>query len=49
MERVIAYVDGYNLYYSLRARGWKRFYWLNIKALAEQFDLDFGILAHLQN
>lgn len=29
MERVIAYVDGYNLYYGLRAKGWKRYYWLN--------------------
>ncbi len=33
MERVIAYVDGYNLYYGLREKGWKRFYWLNIQAL----------------
>lgn len=36
MERVIAYIDGYNLYYGLRAKGWKRFYWLNIQALAWQ-------------
>jgi len=37
MERVIAYVDGYNLYFGLRSKGWKRFYWLNIQALAMQF------------
>ncbi len=37
MERVIAYVDGYNLYYGLRSKGWKRFYWLNIQMLANQF------------
>ncbi|MCU0486574.1 MAG: NYN domain-containing protein [Anaerolineales bacterium] len=37
MERVIAYVDGYNLYYGLRSKGWKRFYWLNIQMLAQQF------------
>lgn len=37
MERVIAYIDGYNLYYGLRSKGWKRFYWLNIQTLAEQF------------
>jgi len=36
MERVIAYVDGYNLYYGLRSKGWKRFYWLNIQKLAQQ-------------
>ena len=37
MERVIAYVDGYNLYYGLRSKGWKRFYWLNIQSLVSQF------------
>ena len=37
MERVIAYVDGYNLYYGLRSKGWKRFYWLNSQAFANQF------------
>jgi len=37
MEKVIAYIDGYNLYYGLRAQGWKRFYWLNLQKLSEQF------------
>jgi len=37
MERVIAYIDGYNLYFGLREKGWKRFYWLNLQKLAEQF------------
>lgn len=32
-ERVIAYVDGYNLYHGLRDKGWQRFYWLDIHAL----------------
>lgn len=35
MQRVIAYIDGYNLYHGLRAKGWKRFYWLNVTKLAE--------------
>jgi uncharacterized LabA/DUF88 family protein len=35
MERVIAYVDGYNLYYGLREKKWKRFYWLNIQMMVE--------------
>lgn len=34
MERVIAYVDGFNLYYGLRSKGWKWFYWLNIQQMA---------------
>lgn len=37
MEKVIAYIDGYNLYYGLRHQGWKRFYWLNLQKLSEQF------------
>ena len=35
MERVIAYVDGYNLYYGLRQKGRKRLYWLNIQAMVK--------------
>lgn len=34
MERVIAYFDGFNLYYGLRSKGWRRYYWLNPQALA---------------
>ena len=33
-NRVIVYVDGFNLYFGLKAKGWKNFYWLNIQALA---------------
>ncbi|HUO57074.1 MAG TPA: NYN domain-containing protein [bacterium] len=33
MYRVIAYIDGYNLYYGLKSKGWKRFYWLNLVEL----------------
>jgi uncharacterized LabA/DUF88 family protein len=34
MERVVAYIDGFNLYYGLREKGWRRFYWLNVQAMA---------------
>jgi len=34
MERVITYVDGFNLYFGLKSHGWKRYYWLNIQKLA---------------
>jgi len=33
MTRVIAYVDGFNLYFGLKEAGFRRFYWLNIQAL----------------
>lgn len=35
MERVCAYIDGFNLYFGLKAKGWKRYYWLNIQLLAQ--------------
>ncbi len=35
-ERVIAYVDGFNLYFGLKKKGWRYYYWLNIKTLCEQ-------------
>lgn len=34
-QRVIAYVDGFNLYYGLKDKGWRRYYWLNIPLLAQ--------------
>jgi uncharacterized LabA/DUF88 family protein len=33
-ERVIAYIDGFNLYFGLRDKGWKRFLWLNIQQMS---------------
>lgn len=34
MQRVIAYIDGFNLYFGLRSAGWKRYYWLNLQSMA---------------
>lgn len=34
-QRVIAYIDGFNLYFGLRESGLRRCYWLNLQALAE--------------
>lgn len=34
-DRVIVYVDGFNLYFGLRTKGWKRYYWLDIHRLGE--------------
>ncbi|MFW6106625.1 MAG: NYN domain-containing protein [bacterium] len=34
---VICYVDGFNLYYGLRSSGFRRYYWLDLWALAERF------------
>ncbi|MCL5269980.1 MAG: NYN domain-containing protein [bacterium] len=32
-ERVVVYIDGFNLYYGLREKGWKHLYWLNLREL----------------
>lgn len=34
-ERVISYIDGFNLYFGLKDSNWKRYYWLNLQLLAK--------------
>jgi len=36
LRRVISYIDGFNLYFGLKARGWKRYYWLDLWRLAQR-------------
>ena len=35
VQRVAVYIDGLNLYYGLKSKGWRRFYWLDLRLLAE--------------
>jgi uncharacterized LabA/DUF88 family protein len=35
MERVIVYIDGFNLYFGLKSSGWRRYYWLNLQLLSQ--------------
>ena len=35
MQRVVVYIDGFNLYYGLRAKGWQRYYWLDLYRLSD--------------
>ena len=35
-DRVIAYIDGFNLYYGLKEMGWQRYYWLNMAELTRR-------------
>jgi uncharacterized LabA/DUF88 family protein len=35
LKRVIAYIDGFNLYFGLMTKGWGRYRWLNLQLLAE--------------
>ena len=34
-ERVIAYIDGFNLYFGLKSAGWKKFYWLDLQTMVQ--------------
>ncbi len=36
LHRVAVYVDGLNLYHGLKSRRWRRYYWLNLRRLAER-------------
>lgn len=36
MQRVAAYIDGFNLYFGLKDGGFKRYYWLDVAALSGQ-------------
>lgn len=33
-QRVIAYIDGFNLFFGLKSKGWKQYYWLDVRAAA---------------
>lgn len=35
MQRVVVYIDGFNLYYGLREKSWQRYYWLDVCKLAK--------------
>lgn len=41
MERVIAYIDGFNLYHGLKEKGWRHLYWLNVQKLARNLLRDY--------
>lgn len=34
MTRVATYIDGFNLYFGLKAAGYRRYYWLDVQALS---------------
>ncbi len=35
-RRLVAYIDGFNLYHGMKERRWRRFYWLDVWALTEK-------------
>jgi len=35
-QKVIVYVDGFNFYYGLKSKGWRKYYWLDMVKFAEK-------------
>ena len=35
MEKVIVYIDGFNLYFGLKEKDWRRYLWLNLYTLSQ--------------
>lgn len=35
-RKAFFYIDGFALYYGLKSKGWKKYYWLNLEALCER-------------
>jgi len=34
VKRIASYIDGFNLYFGLRSKGWRKYYWLDPAALS---------------
>ena len=34
-NRIVAYIDGFNLYFGLKEKGWRKYYWLNLNLLVQ--------------
>lgn len=36
-QRIIYYIDGFNFYFGLKSKNWKKYYWLDLVKFCEQF------------
>lgn len=36
-QRAIFYIDGFNLYFGLRSKNWKKYYWLDLVSFCQRF------------
>lgn len=43
---MIVYIDGFNLYFGLRSKGWKKYYWLNLQAFSQSLLTSTQTLGH---
>src|SRR5690606_18643912 len=42
--KVNVYIDGFNFYYGLKSKRWRKFYWLNVVAFYELFMKEHQVL-----
>lgn len=47
MQRVTVYIDGFNLYYGLRDKNWRRYFWLDFHRLSEKLLLPNQVLVEV--
>jgi uncharacterized LabA/DUF88 family protein len=45
-RRVISYIDGFNLYFGLKSKGWQKYYWLDPVALSSSLLKPGQVLRH---
>jgi uncharacterized LabA/DUF88 family protein len=48
MQRVIAYIDGFNLYFGLKEARWRKYYWLDVHRLCSQLLRPGQSLVHVK-
>lgn len=46
MQRVISYIDGFNLYFGLKSKGWRKYYWLDLVAMSRALLKPYQQLQH---
>jgi uncharacterized LabA/DUF88 family protein len=47
-RRVAVYIDGFNLYFGLVARGWRKYLWLDLEKFAASLILTNQMLVHIK-
>jgi hypothetical protein len=35
-EKLVFYIDGFNLYFGLKEKGWRRYYWLDLQKMCSR-------------
>ena len=47
MQRVTTYIDGFNLYFGMKSKNWRRYYWLDLVALSQSMLKPDQTLSHV--